>query len=157
MLKRSSILDKIALEDMIKGAQPRVLVVVNRSVPKWVEPIRRLDGLVYVAEVFRSGRNQHILRVDGDYPKGNDDDSVVSSCKLDSMLPRLLRIDSPAALGVAHGEQVAIDFEGGLTIWARIDISDAVWLTPQGWNPLSGNQEYLIVRNSDGRLSFVKV
>ena len=54
-LKIGKALNYAALSDMIKGAQPRVLVVVNHSVPSWIEPIRRLDGIVTVVEVFRSG------------------------------------------------------------------------------------------------------
>ena len=94
---RSENLDQASLADMIKGPQPRVLVVVNRNVPEWIEPIHRRDGLVAVVEVFRSSRNRHILRINGDYPEGADA-NVVSGCRLDPSLPGLLELDSPAAL-----------------------------------------------------------
>ena len=145
-----------ALTDMIKGAQPRVLVVVNHSVPSWIEPIHRLDGLVAVVEVFRSERNQHILRFNGDYPSGSDA-SMVSYCRLDSAMPRLLHIDSPAALGIASGEQLSIRFDGGLTYWSRLDTLEEVWLVPSERNPLFANQDYLILKDSDGHFSFKKV
>ena len=144
-------LDRAALRDMIMGAQPRVLVVVNRNVPDWIEPIHRLDAIVAVVEVFRSGRNQHILRVNGDYPE-TEDAQIASVCRLDSTLPNLLQVDSPATLRVAPGEQVAIEFNGGLTNWSRLDTSDRVWLVPSGRNPLVANREYLIMRDADARL-----
>ena len=140
-------LDRAALQDMILGAQPRVLVLVNRSVPDWIEPLRRLDAIVTVVEIFRSGRNQHILRVNGDYPRA-EEAHIASLCRLDTTLPNLLLVDSPAALGVATGEQIAIEFNGGLTNWSRLDASDRVWLVPSGRNPLAANQEYLIMRDA---------
>ena len=155
MVSKCKSLNEDALTDMIKGAQPRVVVVVNRSVPDWIEPIYRLDGLVAIVEIFRSGRNQHILRINGDYPSGSDD-SLVSSCRLDSGMLGLLQIDSPASLRIANGAQTPIEFDGGLTNWTRLDSSDKVWLIPVGRNPLAANQNYLILRNSKGRLSFKK-
>ena len=153
MADRCGALDRSALADMIKGAQPRVLVVVNQAVPDWLEPMRRLDGLVAVIEVFRSARNQHILRIDGDHP-ANDEDNVVSLCRLDSGFLRLLQVDSPAALGVENGEPVCIRYQGRLTDWFRMDVSDRVWLYPANRNPLSANRDYVISREPDGHLSF---
>ena len=144
-------LDRMALSDMVLGAQPRVLVVVNRNVPTWIEPLHRLDALVAVVEIFRSGRNRHILRVNGDYPE-DEDASISSVCRLDRVLPNLLQIDSPATLGVTAGQPVAIEFNGGLTNWRRLDSSDQVWLVPSGRNPLVANQEYQILKDADNHL-----
>ncbi len=151
LARRSINLDQALLVDMMKGPQPRVLVVVNRNVPDWIEPIHRRDGLVAVVEVFRSGRNRHILRINGDYPESTAT-NVVSDCRLDANLPGLLELDSPAALGIDSGEQITIDFYGGLTYWARLDISDKVWLNPLGRNPLAANENYIILRDSAGKL-----
>ena len=151
LASRLADLERFSLMEMIMGAQPRVLVVVNRSVPDWIEPIHRLDALVSVVEVFRSDRNQHILRLNGDYPEGKDA-QIASHCRLDSTLPNLLQVDSPAALGVATGEQVAIEFNGGFTNWIRLDTSDRVWLVPSGRNPLVSNQEYQIMKDGESRL-----
>lgn len=149
-------LDHAALSDMIKGAQPRVLVVVNRSVPEWKEPIRRLEGLIAVVEVFRSERNRQILRINGDYPSTSDA-SVVTYCRLDSAIPRLLQIDSPAGLGIGSGERLSILLDGGLTNWARLDIQDKVWLIPLERNPLTASQEYLILKEVNGQYAFKRV
>lgn len=40
--------DPAVVADMIKGAQPRVLVVVNQETPSWAEPIRRAGGELLV-------------------------------------------------------------------------------------------------------------
>ena len=151
LASRRGDLDRRALQDMIMGAQPRVLVVVNSNVPDWMEPIHRLDAMVTVVEVFRSDRNQHILRINGDYPE-YEDTHIASLCRLDGTLPNLLQVDSPASLGVVTGEQISIEFKGGLTKWERLDTSDRVWLVPLGRNPLVANLEYLITREADGRL-----
>ena len=156
LVENGDALDHAALSDMIKGAPPRVLVVVNRSVPCWIEPIRRLEGLVAVVEVFRSERNRHILRINGDYPSTSDA-SVVTYCRLDSAIPRLLQIDSPAGLGIGNRERLSIFLDGGLTNWERLDIQDKVWLNPSERNPLTANQEYLILQEINGQFSFERV
>ena len=147
--------DGQALRDMIMGAQPRVLVVVNRSVPDWIDPIHRLDAIVTVVEVFRSDKNEHILRVNGDYPE-SEGAHIASLCRLDATLPSLLQVDSPAALGVETGGQISIEFNGGWTNWSRVDASDRVWLVPLGRNPLAANQEYQIIRETDDRLTLTR-
>ena len=144
-------LHRDALRDMIMSAQPRVLVLVNRNVPHWIEAIHRLDGIVTIVEIFRSERNQHILRINGDYPEA-EETHIASLCRLEKTLPNLLQVDSPAALGVAPGERIAIEFNGGLTSWSRLDTLDKVWLVPSGRNPLVTNQEYLIMKDADSRL-----
>ena len=144
-------LDKSALQDMVRGAQPRVAVVVNRSVPNWIEPIHKLDAIITVVEIFRSGRNQHILRVNGDYPEVAGS-QIATHCRLDRTLPSLLQVDSPAALGVAAGEKIDVEFNGGLTSWSRLDVSNKVWLVPTGRNPLALGQEYVLWRDAGSRL-----
>ena len=153
LVAQSSSLDSTALTDMIKGTQPRVLVIVNRNVPEWVRPIQSFGGLVTVIEVFRSGRNEHILRINGDYPAAGSDE-IVSTCRLDDVIPRLLIVNSPAALGIAHGEKISIAYNDGFTDWERIDSADRVWLSPVKRNPLSARQIYIIVRDTYGVLSF---
>ncbi len=155
LLAKSDALNPTALADMIKGTQPRILVIVNRSVPDWVRPIHDLGGLLSVVEVFRSGRNEHILRINGDYPTANAEE-VVSTCRLDEMMPRLLRVDSPADLRIAPGERLSIGFGGGFTDWERVDSADQVWLFPVKRHPLSAGKSYVILRDSHGGLSFKK-
>ena len=153
MVSQSSALDAKALRDMLKGAQPRVLLVVNKSVPEWVDPIHRVGGLLSVVEVFRSGSNRHIFRVNGDFPVVQASD-VATTCRLDPTIPLLLQIDSPVGLGVPTGARLSIRFRDGLTDWTRIDIASQVWLSPLGRNPLSLGVDYQIIAEERGRLSF---
>ena len=153
LMERSEQLDEAALADMIKGAQPRVIVVVNQETPDWTDPIRRAGGDVLVVEVFRSVRNRHSLRVLGTYPASRPA-QLVTACRLDRLLPNMLVIDSPAALGVVHGQQLEIVFDGRLTEWERLDVADQVWLRPLRRNPLAVGQDYEIQKARDGRLAF---
>ncbi len=153
LVSRSKALDASAATDMVKGSQPGVLVIVNKDCPSWIEPIRRHGGLLAVVEVFRSGRNQYILRVNGETPAPTVS-KLVSTCRLDPLLPRLLQIDSPAALGVGVGGSVSIGLGHGLTDWQRVDASRSVWLLPLGRNPLVARQEYAIMRNDEDALYF---
>ena len=156
LIKQSKMLDPEAIRDMIKGAHPRVLVVVNQNTSTWVAPIHRLDGLISVVEIFRSGKNQHILRINGDRPREVVNE-LVSACRLDRSLPSLLQVDSPAALGIKHGERLSISFHGGLTDWERFDVADQVWLSPMRRNPLMKGRDYQLLRDVEGRLYFKTV
>lgn len=153
LLNHSGSLDRASLENMLKGSQPRVLVIVNRSVPGWYEPIHRLNGMLVVIEVFRSSRNRYTLLANDDWP-GVDPEHVITTCQVDNVIRTFLKINSPAGLPVAHGERVSIQLAGGVTVWTRIDISDSVWLQPTERNPLEANRSYSIVRNSNGELAF---
>ena len=147
----STAIDHGQANDIVRGAQPRVLVIVNQSAPTWIGPIHRLHGLVTVVEVFRSFRNQHAFRINGDNLAVSPRHRV-SACRLDSMLPRLLHIHSPAALEIAHGQRISIGFREGQTEWERTDVSNQVWLSPVGRNPLVTGQDYYIMRSPDGTL-----
>lgn len=153
LVTHSKEIDSAAVADMVKGSQPGVLVVVNKTCPDWVEPIRRHGGLLAVVEVFRSGRNQHVLRVNGEAPRSTAPQAV-STCRLDPLVPRLLLIDSPAALGVDPGGTISIAFGHGFTDWQRVDTHRSVWLNPLGRNPLTAKKTYMIMRGENGLLNF---
>ena len=153
LLEQSNELDPDSVRDMIKGSQPGVLVVVNQEVPSWIEPIHHVGGLLTIVQIFRSSRNQHILRVNGDLITETSAE-LVSVCRLDPFMPRLLQVDSPASLGVAAGERLKILFGEGTTEWARIDSADRVWLNPIGNNPLSSGREYQVMKELGGRYYF---
>ena len=153
LLKQLPRLDYNRISDMVKWNQPGVLVIVNQDAPSWVGPIHDLGGLLMIVQIFRSDRNGHVFRVNGD-ALSELSPEFISLCRLDPRIPRLLQIDSPALLGVDVGETVSIFYEGGITNWSRLDTADQVWLNPMGNNPLSSRQEYAIERETDGRLFF---
>ncbi len=88
-------LDPVKLQYLMRGAPPRVLVIVNGAPPTWAPALMRFNALLANVEVYRSGRNHHILRVYGDGPAAPL--AVVSRCRLDPILPRLLLVESPCA------------------------------------------------------------
>ena len=153
LTRKYAALDSVAISDMMKGAQPRVLIVVNQSVPGWIRPLEQIDSMIAIVEVFRSNRNRYILRINGELPSPHEPTDI-SICRLDTALPRLLVIDSPGALQVTSGQRLHIKYEGGLTEWTRLDSADKVWLNPIQRNPLSANRNYLIRKDPDGLLSF---
>ena len=153
MVKHCDALHEGYLRDMVKASQPGVLVVVNKGVPAWREPVERAGGKLGIVEVFRSERNRHVLRVDGYWPMVDASD-VITSGQLDAVLPTLLRIGSPVGLGVPAGGRLSIRFRGGLTDWMRVDSGRDVWLSPAGRNPLLVGRVYEIVAESDGGFAF---
>ena len=137
------------LTEMMKGRQPRVLVVVNKPKPDWIKPLAKYDAAVAVFEVFRNDRNDYLFRVNGEHPVGPSD--IVTLCRFDPLIPRWLVVDSPAGLGVAPRTKIAIIYRDHLTEWERIDVSDKVWLYSRGPNPLAEDYDYEIVRRGDGQ------
>ncbi len=91
-------LDRGAMVDMVKGRQPSVLVLVNSPQPEWQKELAPFGAIVTVFQVFRSDRNRHVFRANGDYPRRPV--GIVSKCSFDPMLKSLLRVESPAGLGV---------------------------------------------------------
>lgn len=138
--------------DMLKGEQPRVLVVVDTDRKEWIQPLKRYDAELLVLEKFRSDRNDYAFRIDGYLPSVPS--SMVSECYFDSLVPRFLVVHSPALLHVPSQERIRIAYGTYITEWQRIDCQDKVWLAPSGQNPLSRNERYYIIRNKDGSLEF---
>lgn len=109
--------DRDRLADLAKGTQPRVLVIVNTPKPNWIEPLRRHDASLCVVEIFRSEKNEHVLRLDGERPTRPS--SMVSKARMNSLLGTMLEIANPAGLGVEPGEKVVIEIDGARTEWKR--------------------------------------
>ena len=144
-------LDSQTSSDLVKGAQPRVLVVVNQARPGWLEAVARLGASLMIAEIFRSGRNAHAIRANGTYPTIAGD--FVSECTLDRSLPGLLVVQSPARLDTPQGAPLEIEIAGTITEWVRFDVQDKVWLKPHGGDPLEGRRgPFRLSRNEDSRL-----
>jgi len=151
---QSSDLDSGRLENMMRGSQPQVLVVVNKAVPQWLQPLSAYGAILAIVEVFRSDRNEHALRMNGDYPDIPTD--LVSTLRFDPNMPRLMIVDSPGALDIAGHGAFEIDFEGSITEWTRITTRDRVWLNPLKTNPLPMGQRYALTRGDDGQLRLEK-
>jgi len=138
--------------DLMKGKQPRVLVVVNTPRPDWVAPLNRYDAWLAIVEAFRSERNEFVYRVNGKHPTGASE--VVTVCRHDAVLPRWLVVESPASLGGKNSEKLRIFYEDRIAEWVRVDTADKVYLRADSVNPLPARQDFEILKRPDGSLSF---
>jgi hypothetical protein len=145
-------LDLQSVLDMMKGRQPRVLVIVDTERKEWIHPLRRFEAELLVLQLFRSDRNEHAFRIEGHLP--TIPTSVVSECSFDYLVPRFLVVHSPALLGISSGQLLNIKYRQYMTEWHRIDSQDKVWLAPTRQNPLPRGDSYRIVRGEDGSLEF---
>jgi hypothetical protein len=144
-------LEKDRVAAMMKGQQPRVLVMVNTPKPDWVEPLKRFDALVGVFEIFRSERNRYVFRLNGEHPPQIVE--LVSDCYFDRLLPRFLVIQSPGILRCRHGERLVLQYDDGVSEWERIDIENMVYLSPIGANPLNAKDKYELLRLESGSMT----
>ena len=142
-------LDCTHVREMIKGEQPRVLVVVNVPVPGWREQLRPFNALVAIFQIFRSKLNRYVYRVNGDFPSENNE--IISTCRCWE-IHRFLKIDSPTQLGIKRGENVTLYHETGAIEWERVDTADSVLLHALRDHPLKKGLLYEIVRQGDGTL-----
>lgn len=150
MCSKCPVLDAEKTRDLMKGCQPRVLVIVNQPMPSWTHDLRRYNAIVNILEVFRSDRNEYVFRMNGEMISVERE--VLSECYIDTVLPRFLVVDSPGSLTARHGETMIIYIADKLTEWERIDSVDTVWLSPKRDNPLSPNQKYELIRQEQGDL-----
>ena len=134
-------------------SQPRVAVIVNVHRPAWADPLRAYGAALMVVEVFRSSRNSVILRQNGDTIERLGD--VLSECRLDPLIPRLLIVSSPAELLRLGQDRIEIEFGGAVTEWALIRAGDRAWLSPVRGTPFpQGAGAFTLVRTVDGRFAF---
>lgn len=140
-------LDCFRIQEMIKGQQPRVLVVANVPVPGWREAVQPYSAVVAVFQIFRSQLNRHIFRLNGDFPSENS--QIISTCRCWE-IHRFLKVDSPTQLEVKRGETIILQHETGALAFERIDMADAVLLHALRDHPLKKNIVYEIVRRNDG-------
>jgi hypothetical protein len=147
---REDDLDRAALCQMMRGAQPKVLVVVNEAQPDWV-PLLRPDAEVMVVEPFRSDLDRYILRQNGyELQVGG---AVVSLCRPDPQLPRMVIVDSPVPLR-ARPETIAIEYAGSTSNWRLIEAQDRVWLSPERGSPFPPHRRLALRERDDGTLVF---
>ena len=138
------------LRQMMKGAQPRVLVVVNAETD-WEPYLRNWEALLATIEVYRSDTGKHVYLVSGAYPERPL--SVLTRCRLDPLIPRLLLIESPARLTPAEDGRYYLEYEGAMTVWEPVPAGNRFWLSPVRASTLPPRVDFVIVELPDGRFS----
>jgi hypothetical protein len=126
-------LDCDRIKEMMKGQQPRVLVVVNFPVSGWREHLRPFGAVLAVFQIFRSQFNRYLYRLNGDFPAENNE--IISTCRCWD-IHRFLKIDSPTQLNIQRGARITLHHETGALEWERVDIADAVLLHALRDHPL---------------------
>lgn len=151
LLQGKPALDASRLSDMLKGVQPRVLVVADGGQSlSWKDALQYEGSRLQIVEVYRNRLNDSVLCVEGSLPAISE--AVVSLCRPDPVLPKLLEVQSPGGLQWRAGETVRIWYNGGMSDWTRVDSSSKVWLLPLGANPLRANRTYALVQDQPGLL-----
>ena len=138
--------------EMMKGKPPQILIIVNTPVPEWQNELKRYNTIVLFFQIFRSEKNKHIFRVNGDSPSLPEFDTTISECYCDPLIPRLLVIDTPSGLELSRAGKIKISYQNSVSEWERIDSQDKIWLSPVGFNPLAKGKNYFLVKKTDGSL-----
>jgi hypothetical protein len=148
---RNRDLDSAALRQMMRGEQPEVLVIVNAAKPEWISRLRP-DAEVMVVEPFRSEFNRMIFRQNG--VELNPGSSVLSFCRVHSILRRMLVVESPAAIAGLGIGPFMVEYEGSVSSWKQIPTGDQVWLAPERSSPFPRSARVALVRRVDGGIMF---
>jgi hypothetical protein len=147
---RNNALSLVEVEQMMKGKQPRVLVIVNMPCPEWTQPLRQWGACVAIVQLYLSERNQFALRVNGEHPAPRVEQAA--ECFFEPPLP-LLIVDTPVLVPPTAGLTVRIYYQERLTEWERIETKDRILLNPVAANPLNIKHRYRLERRSDGTLA----
>jgi hypothetical protein len=150
---RRPALDLRRLRAITKGSPPGVLVVVNAPRPEWARELKRYGALLTILEVFRSGRNRYLYRLNGEQPEGSGRQASICTAEV----PRMLRLRSPGILRVAVGERLLIRFRDGISAWTRLDIQDGVYLVSGSPISLDSRKRYELVETEDGSFTLTLV
>lgn len=143
--KKAPHLSETALQVMMKGQQPRVIVMVNEEQPKWQHWLRPYDAIVVSIEMYRSAKNRPLLRVIGNLPDIEPPEKI-TECVLDESTT-LVKVGSPATLlAICDGAPIQTIFGDDLLEWSLLSIRTDVFLNPRRKNPLVHGRNYQIIR-----------
>jgi len=153
--QKQTALDLGRLKAMMKGKQPRVMVVLDLPKQLWAEKLDKFNAILALFQVFRSSSGDFMYRINGQYPFNFD--SYRSNCVFEKILSNFLVVESPAILDILSNETMEIYSEGALSVWKRLDIQDKVYLIPTEFNPLDINRKYTLLKESDGKYHLIQI
>ena len=145
-------LNILSLQSMMKGANPGVLFIVDSPELGWKEDLKLWGCTLMIVEVFRSDRNRSLLRINGSYPHAMEE-HVLTTCRVDPIIPRLVLLESPGALSEMTSDLIRVSYEGALTEWSLVHARDRVWLSPARTNPLPPGVSFELTQGVGGELS----
>jgi hypothetical protein len=141
-------LDAARLRDMVKGEQPRVLVLANEIDSMWEKELSRIDVSVYTFSLFKSRKEHHIFETDLSIISLPE--TTLTLCRRDRIIQSWLQVNSPAGLPLAANETMEIIVNGASTWWTRVDTRQGVYLKPEGRCPLQCDVRYELFRTASG-------
>lgn len=153
MLGRNPSLNQQRLLDMVKGQQPKIVVLVNQYQPDWADDLARIDVQLFNFAIFKSDKEKYIFKTN--MVISSISPSLISMCRRDPFIGTWLKVVSPGALPVLPDEPLTLYFAGGATVWARVDLAQNVYLMPRGRCPLGTAVEYQLVRRETGEYELV--
>jgi len=137
------------LKAMMKGIQPRILVVLDLPKLDWAHKLEKHNAILALFQIFRSVKNEMLYRINGQYPFNFEPGR--SRCYFEKLIPNFLIVDAPALLDIQNDEKMEIAYNNALTQWKRLDIKDKVYLIPTRFNPLDIQNTYLLLRDVAGK------
>ena len=148
LIQSLPILDVNRTNDLVRGVSPKVVVIADRADAWWADVLSGADIQFMTMEIFKSETNRYIFSLDGGLPKRATD--LVTYCTFNSMLPRQLQVETPAALSVSHGESLVVICDGQAIEWSRIDTKDSCYLRTRGPIRLRAGARYALLEGDDG-------
>src|SRR5690348_4144892 len=103
---------------MVKGEQPRVIVVANEFNPTWERELNRIGVDVFTLQIFKSDREHYVFETDlaiSPLPE-----TTLTFCRRDRTIQSWLHVNSPAALPISVNEKLEIIIDGAKTFWTRV-------------------------------------
>ena len=149
-------LDLRRLSQMMTGAMPDVLVVVDRPDTNWEKILRQAGALLGIIEPFRGPNDVILFRINGDQVELPG--QFLTRCNRYSR--RYWKVHSPAALPRSTREDgyLEIGVAGLPVLWNRVNLANSVMLTAVGHgDAMAGIGFADIVLEDDGSLRFVTV
>ena len=140
---KADCLDRTKLRDMIRGEQPRVLVIANSRCEDWERPLKRYGARLAFFQLFRSQRGIYLVVTDGYWPSADQESR--SRCYVHPVMGKLLVVGKPAILPVTTRNEIGIHYRGQLTTWRRVDTADEVRLMPLFNVTLDSHGHYEII------------
>jgi hypothetical protein len=145
-------IDPTRIRAMLRGAQPTVAVIVNEPSQEWRAPLAREGAVLVIVEVFRSPARLPVFRINGHELVIPGD--VLTTCRVDPLMPRMLRVDAPGALAFDSDTEIEIAYRGSITRWRLFATADRTYRSPVRGSPWPEGSTLRIISGQDGRLTF---
>jgi hypothetical protein len=121
------------LNQLIKGTQPKITVIVPIDKPSWWKSLLQYNARIAIIEIWEDDTNRYLLRVNGDQPTAINQNFLTRVFR-DNVTASGLRVDNPAVL--PDTTEIRIQIEKYSTTWRIIRSKSVAWLMPSGRSPI---------------------